>query len=104
MSTGKLKAQYNRVRTSVALQGNSMWTKVIGVDQDRQRGSNAAVEASLEAPSYEDRGRRARQEAAQALIEEAGYKQTVSSFEGLVALARAQGVQCNVEIEFNLQL
>ena len=91
MSTGKLKAQYNRVRTSVALQANSMWTKTIGVNQDPQAGSNAVIEASLKAPVHGGRGREARRMAAQALIEEAGYEPAVTSFEGLVALARAQG-------------
>lgn len=91
MSTGKLKAQYNRVRTSVALQANSMWTKTIGLVQDTQAGSNAVIEASLKAPTHGGRGREARREAAKALIEEAGYEPAVTSFEGLVALARAQG-------------
>lgn len=91
MSTGKLKAQYNRVRTSVALQANSMWTKTIGLVHDSQAGSNAVIEASLKAPTHGGRGREARREAAKALIEEAGYEPAVTSFEGLVALARAQG-------------
>lgn len=68
-----------------------MWTKTIGLVQDTQAGSNAVIEASLKAPTHGGRGREARREAAKALIEEAGYEPAVTSFEGLVALARAQG-------------
>lgn len=91
MSNVKLKAQYNRVRTSVSLQANSMWTNTIGVEQDPQAGSNSVIEASLRAPSHGGGGRAARRERAQQLIEAAGYQPAVNNFEGLVALARAQG-------------
>lgn len=93
MSNGKLKAQYNRVRTSVALQGNNMWTNTIGIEQDPQAGSNSAIEASLRAPSHGGgaAGRVARRERAQELIKASGYSPSVTDYEGLVALARAQG-------------
>lgn len=83
MSNGKLKAQYNRVRTSVALQANSMWTNIIGMEQDPQTGSNSVIEASLKAPTHGGRGREARRDAAKALLEEVGYEPTVTSFEGI---------------------
>lgn len=91
MSNGKLKAQYNRVRTSVALQSNSIWTSTIGLENEH-KGANSAVEASLRAPTHGGGGgRAARRQAAQDLIQAAGYEPAVTSYEGLVALARAQG-------------
>ncbi len=89
MSTGKLKAQYNRVRTSTALQSNSIWSNTIGIEQEQ--GTNAAIEASLPAPTRGGPGRAAKQQAAQDLMAATGYQPTVTSYEGLLALAKASG-------------
>ncbi|WIA19904.1 hypothetical protein OEZ85_005798 [Tetradesmus obliquus] len=90
MSTGKLKAQYNRVRTSTALQTTSIWANTIGL-QEEQKGSNQAIEASIYAPGGGGRGREAKRQRAQELIEASGYEPSVRDFAGLKALARRQG-------------
>ena len=92
MTKAKLKAQYNRVRTSVALRAHHMWTDIIGVDEENQTGSNAAIESRLQAPRHYEKGRQTRREAAKVWMEGTGYEPPVSNFEGLVALARAQGI------------
>ncbi|MEW5308873.1 MAG: hypothetical protein WDW38_000797 [Sanguina aurantia] len=93
MSNGRLKAEYNRVRTSSALQGNNMWNNTIGIT-DTNAGSNSVIEASLRAPGGGGGGgggKDRKRERAQQLIEASGYQQAVTSYEGLMSLARAQG-------------
>jgi hypothetical protein len=89
MSTGKLKAQYNRVRTSTALQSNSIWSNTIGIEHEQ--GTNAAIEATLPAPMRGGPGRAAKRQAAQDLMAATGYQPSVTSYEGLIALAKASG-------------
>jgi hypothetical protein len=89
MSTGKLKAQYNRVRTSNALQSHSIWANTIGIESDQ--GGNSAVEAMIPAPMRGGPGRAAKRQAAQDLMAAAGYQPAVTSYEGLIALAKASG-------------
>ncbi|CAL8462393.1 g1926 [Coccomyxa elongata] len=90
MSTGRLKASTNRVRTSTTLQGNSMWTNTIG-SVDPQAGSNSVIEASLNAPQYGG-GRAARRAAAQeAVAQTGGFDTAVNNYESLLSLARSQG-------------
>jgi len=97
MSTGKLKAQYNRVRTSTALHTTSIWSNTIGLQQE-QAGTNAAIEAQIYAPGGGGGGgRHAKRQRAQELIQAAGYTPAVTDFEGLKALARAQRVGTNTE-------
>lgn len=88
-----LKAQYNRVRTSTALQGNSMWSDTIGVEQEM--GANSAIEASIPAPSFGRGLKVARMEKAQDLIQQAGYQPKISTMEGLLSLAKTQGATGN---------
>eukprot|EP00198_Chlamydomonas_reinhardtii_P005722 XP_001695058.1 predicted protein [Chlamydomonas reinhardtii] len=90
----QLKAQYNRVRTSTALQGNSMWNNVIGIENE-QKGTNSAIEAALHAPSYGGGHKAQRMERAQALIEQAGYQPKATDLQGLLALAKSQGATGN---------
>eukprot|EP00878_Enallax_costatus_P002465 GHUV01002645.1.p1 GENE.GHUV01002645.1~~GHUV01002645.1.p1 ORF type:complete len:226 (+),score=71.89 GHUV01002645.1:1096-1773(+) len=91
MSTGKLKAQYNRVRTSTALHTTSIWSNTIGLQQE-QAGTNQAIEAQIYAPGGGGSGgRAAKRQRAQELIEATGYEPSVRDFEGLKALARRQG-------------
>jgi hypothetical protein len=55
---------------STALRANDMWTNTIGMDANPQSGSNAAIEASIYAPTFGGGGNRAqRREAAQQLIQ-----------------------------------
>ena len=54
---------------SNALKANDMWTNTIGLDQDPQAGSNAAVEASIYAPSVGGSKRKERQDLAQQLVQ-----------------------------------
>ncbi|KAK9906706.1 hypothetical protein WJX75_006493 [Coccomyxa subellipsoidea] len=90
MSTGRLKASTNRVRTSTTLQGNSMWTNTIG-SVDPQAGSNSVIEASLNAPQFGG-GRAARRAAAQeAVLQTGGFDTAVNNYESLLTLARSQG-------------
>jgi len=87
----KLKAQYNRVRTSTALRANDMWTNTIGQTQDPQAGSNSAIEAQIYAPTHGGSKRTERREMAQQLIQAAGYQPSVTDYQGLLTLAKAQG-------------
>uniref|UniRef100_A0A7S3VN04 CCHC-type domain-containing protein n=2 Tax=Dunaliella tertiolecta TaxID=3047 RepID=A0A7S3VN04_DUNTE len=87
----KLKAEYNRVRTSTSLKANDMWSKTIGQEANPQAGSNAAVEASIYAPTHGGSKRAERQENAQKLIEKAGYNAQVTDYQGLLDLAKTQG-------------
>lgn len=64
---GVLKASQNRVRTSVALQGNAMWENVIGIVNE-QAGTNTGVEALINAPTYGG-GRKAKQQQQRAAAE-----------------------------------
>ena len=61
---------------SINLQANTMWTDTIGLAQDAQAGSNAAVEASLSAPQHRT-GRAARRQVA---TEAAGSSHTAGSY------------------------
>ncbi|KAK9815114.1 hypothetical protein WJX73_007989 [Symbiochloris irregularis] len=89
MSSGKLKASTNRVRTSIALQGNSMWTNTIG--QQAETGTNSAIEAAINAPSHGP-GRTARRAAAAEAVKQAGgFNSAVDNYESLLNLARSQG-------------
>eukprot|EP00884_Botryococcus_braunii_P018183 jgi/Botrbrau1/5048/Bobra.37_1s0014.1 len=91
MSNGRLKAATNRVRTSIALQANSMWTNTIGQAPDAQAGSNSAIEAALNAPTHGG-GRKARQQAAANVVAQTdGFNTAVHSYESLLVLARSQG-------------
>eukprot|EP00775_Hariotina_reticulata_P007225 gene7225-7438_t len=91
MSTGKLKAQYNRVRTSTALHTTSIWSNTIGLQQE-QAGTNSVIESQIYAPGGGGGGgRAAKRQRAQELIEATGYQPSVRDFEGLKALARRQG-------------
>lgn len=91
MSSGRLKASTNRVRTSVALQQSSIWTKTIGLEENPQAGSNAAVEAHINAPSH-GAGRAARRAAAaQAVMQTGAFDTDVTSYESLLNIARSQG-------------
>mmetsp|Transcript_971 Transcript_971/g.1527 ORF Transcript_971/g.1527 Transcript_971/m.1527 type:complete len:221 (-) Transcript_971:559-1221(-) len=87
----KLKAQYNRVRTSTSLRANDMWTNTIGLEQDPQAGSNSAIEAAIYAPTVGGASRVARRELAQQLIKSSGYQPSVTDYQGLLTLAKAQG-------------
>ncbi|KAK9818392.1 hypothetical protein WJX72_011871 [[Myrmecia] bisecta] len=91
MSSGKLKASTNRVRTSIALQANSMWTKTIGLDQDPQAGSNSVIEASLNAPQFGGGRASRRAAAAEAVEKTGGFDTTVHNYQSLLTLARSQG-------------
>lgn len=53
---------------STALQTTSIWSNTIGLQQD-QAGTNSAVEASIYAPGGGGRGREAKRQRAQELIE-----------------------------------
>jgi hypothetical protein len=46
-----------------------MWTNTIGMEQDPQAGSNAAIEASIYAPSHGTSTRTQRRELAQQVIQ-----------------------------------
>eukprot|EP00201_Polytomella_parva_P011836 CAMPEP_0175056656 /NCGR_PEP_ID=MMETSP0052_2-20121109/10803_1 /TAXON_ID=51329 ORGANISM="Polytomella parva, Strain SAG 63-3" /NCGR_SAMPLE_ID=MMETSP0052_2 /ASSEMBLY_ACC=CAM_ASM_000194 /LENGTH=348 /DNA_ID=CAMNT_0016321729 /DNA_START=150 /DNA_END=1197 /DNA_ORIENTATION=- len=89
MSNGRLNPQYNRVRTSVALKGNNMWEKTIGIGNEHI-GTNSAIEASLRAPSR-GIGREARREMAQKMLEVSGVASSNLTYEGILSLARSQG-------------
>lgn len=89
---GLLKAEFNRVRTSTALKANDMWTNTIGMEQDPQAGSNAAVEASIYAPTRGGGNRIARQEKALEMAQSAGYQSMATDYKGLLSLAKAQGI------------
>jgi hypothetical protein len=56
---------------SVALHANSMWTNTIGQAPDAQAGSNAAIEAALNAPMHRG-GRKARQQQAASIVAQTG--------------------------------
>lgn len=77
---------------SDALKGNSMWENTIGVAFDT--GSNAAVEATIYAPTRGGRGGgiAGRRERAQQLLDATGMEQQVTNYQDLVALAQAQSV------------
>lgn len=53
---------------STALHTTSIWSNTIGLQQD-QAGTNSAIEASIYAPGGGGRGRQAKQQRAQELIE-----------------------------------
>ncbi|KAK9842446.1 hypothetical protein WJX81_000563 [Elliptochloris bilobata] len=90
MSSGRLKASTNRVRTSDSLQGNSMWNNTIGVTS-AQLGTNTAVEAYINAPEAGG-GRAARRAAAAQIVEQTGgFDSAVNNYESLLSLARSQG-------------
>jgi len=94
-SRGLLKASTNRVRTSAALQGSTMWENVIGVVNE-ERGTNARVEAMLNAPQHGHtlgKDRKARREAAAAAMKATGNFDTeITDYESLLSLAKSQGV------------
>eukprot|EP00890_Picochlorum_soloecismus_P000926 jgi/Picsp_1/1834/NSC_05301-R1_cax-interacting protein 4 len=94
-SRGMLKASTNRVRTSAALQGSAMWENVIGVVNE-ERGTNARVEAMLNAPQHGHslgKDRKARREAAAAAMKATGNFDTeITDYESLLSLAKSQGV------------
>ena len=94
-SRGLLKASTNRVRTSTALQGSAMWENVIGVVNE-ERGTNARVEAMLNAPQHTSnlgKDRKARREAAAAAMKATGNFDTeITDYESLLSLAKSQGV------------
>jgi hypothetical protein len=53
---------------STALQTSSIWANTIGL-QEEQKGTNQAIEASIYAPGGGGRGREAKRQRAQELIE-----------------------------------
>lgn len=92
-SRGMLKASTNRVRTSNALLGSSMWENVIGL-KNEERGANKDVEAMLNAPQIgrQGDGRRARREAAAEVMKKTGnFDGEVKDYESLLNLAKEQG-------------
>lgn len=90
---GVLKASQNRVRTSVALQGSSMWEDVIGIVNE-ERGTNAGVEALINAPKYKG-GRESKQArkaaAAEAVMATGAFDTALTDYESLLSLAKSQG-------------
>ncbi len=88
-----LKASTIRVRTSTALQGNSMWENVIGITE-QQAGTNTGVEALINAPTIGG-GRKAtqarRQAAAEAVMATGGFDSSITNYQSLLALAKQQG-------------
>lgn len=92
-SRGVLKASTNRVRTSTALQGNSMWENVIGITNE-QAGTNTGVEALINAPTIGG-GRKAtqarRQAAAEAVLATGGFDTSITNYQSLLAIAKQQG-------------
>lgn len=90
---GVLKASTNRVRTSTALQGNSMWENVIGITE-QQAGTNTGVEALINAPTIGG-GRKAtqarRQAAAEAVMATGGFDTSITNYQSLLAIAKQQG-------------
>jgi hypothetical protein len=90
---GVLKASTNRVRTSTALQGNSMWENVIGITE-QQAGTNTGVEALINAPTIGG-GRKAtqarRQAAAEAVMATGGFDTSITNYQSLLAMAKQQG-------------
>lgn len=94
MSSGRLKASTNRVRTSNALKQHSIWTNAIGLQEDV--GGNSAIEAALPVPggggAGRGKGKLARQQAAQHVVQQTGaFNSSVTSYEELMTLARSQG-------------
>lgn len=78
---------------STALQGNSMWENVIGMTNE-QAGSNAGVEALINAPTIGG-GRKAtqarRQAAAEAVLATGGFDTSITNYQSLLAIAKQQG-------------
>ena len=96
---GVLKVSQNRVRTSTALQGSAMWENVIGIVNE-ERGTNAGVEALINAPQRGGGGggeRKAAKEArrvaaAEAVLATGGFDNTaITSYNELLSLAKSQG-------------
>ncbi|GFH22941.1 uncharacterized protein HaLaN_20480 [Haematococcus lacustris] len=75
-----------------SLRANDMWTNTIGLEQDPQAGSNSVIEAQIYAPTHGGGGKRTeRRELAQQLIQASGYQPSVTDYQGLLTLAKAQG-------------
>lgn len=78
---------------STALQGNAMWENVIGMTNE-QAGSNAGVEALINAPTIGG-GRKAtqarRQAAAEAVLATGGFDTSITNYQSLLAIAKQQG-------------
>ena len=94
---GVLKVSQNRVRTSVALQGSNMWENIIGIVNE-ERGTNAGVEALINAPQRGGGGpgRKAEKEArraaaAEAVLATGGFDSAITSYNELLSLAKSQG-------------
>ena len=89
-----LKTSTNRVRTSDALKGSDMWESVIGV-KNEERGTNAGVEALLNAPGGFARGAQAKRNrqvaAAEAMKATGNFDTDVSDYNSLLKLAKEQG-------------
>jgi hypothetical protein len=62
---------------STALQTSSIWANTIGL-QEEQKGTNQAIEASIYAPGGGGRGREAKRQRAQELIEASEFVQHIS--------------------------
>lgn len=78
---------------SDALQGNALWENVIGMTNE-QAGTNTQVEALIHAPQRgKSREAKAagRKAAAEAVIASGGFDSTVTSYQGLLSLAKLQG-------------
>lgn len=80
----------NRVRASTALQTNSLWTDIIGVEKHEWQGSNAEVEKAVNAPKVNRQGKTglSRTEAAQELLEKTGGFGTGKTIEDIMELAK----------------
>ncbi|KAG7666612.1 hypothetical protein NADE_003589 [Nannochloris sp. 'desiccata'] len=92
---GVLKASTNRVRTSTALQGSAMWENVIGIVNE-ERGTNAGVEALINAPQRGGGNHNAKKEArraaaAEAVLATGGFDTAITSYNELLSLAKSQG-------------
>jgi hypothetical protein len=92
---GVLKASTNRVRTSTALQGSAMWENVIGIVNE-ERGTNAGVEALINAPQRGGGNHKAMNEArraaaAEAVLATGGFDTAITSYNELLSLAKSQG-------------
>ena len=92
---GVLKASTNRVRTSTALQGSAMWENVIGIINE-DRGTNAGVEALINAPQRGGGNHKAKTEArraaaAEAVLATGGFDTAITSYNELLSLAKSQG-------------
>jgi hypothetical protein len=93
---GVLKASTNRVRTSTALQGSAMWENVIGIVNE-ERGTNAGVEALINAPqrggggNYKAKSEARRAAAAEAVMATGGFDTAITSYNELLSLAKSQG-------------